>query len=167
MSDESSTSTDAVGAAEAPNVDPARGDEQAQEKGDTDWKAEARKWEARAKENSEAREQLDAIREAEKTEIEKATDRAEKAEFAAQEARTEALRFRIAASHGIGDEDASLFLTGADEETLTRQAQRLSERASDTRKRGNIAPLEGRTNNITTGDAEGRTFVRDLFGSGG
>lgn len=48
----------------------------------TDWKAEARKWEKRAKVNSDAAEKLAAIEEANKTELQKATERAEKAEAA-------------------------------------------------------------------------------------
>lgn len=46
----------------------------------TDWKAEARKWEERAKENKGAAEKLAEIEEANKTELQKATERAEKAE---------------------------------------------------------------------------------------
>lgn len=48
----------------------------------TDWKAEARKWEKRAKANSEAAEKLAAIEEAGKTELQRMTERAEKAESA-------------------------------------------------------------------------------------
>ena len=46
----------------------------------TDWKAEARKWEARAKENNKAAEELAELKEAQLSESEKATKRAEKAE---------------------------------------------------------------------------------------
>jgi hypothetical protein len=44
---------------------------------------------------------------------------------AADQARREALRFRVAASSGISDEDAEIFLTGPDEESIKRQAERL------------------------------------------
>lgn len=47
---------------------------------ETDWKAEARKWETRAKENSEKAKRFDEIEEANKTELEKAQARAQKAE---------------------------------------------------------------------------------------
>lgn len=47
---------------------------------EVDWKAEARKWEARAKENKSKADKLDEIEEASKTALEKATERAEKAE---------------------------------------------------------------------------------------
>ena len=47
---------------------------------ETDWKAEARKWESRAKENSEARQRLSEIEEASKSEAQKLADRAAAAE---------------------------------------------------------------------------------------
>lgn len=46
----------------------------------TDWKAEARKWEARAKEHSAAADKLAAREDADKTELQKALDRATAAE---------------------------------------------------------------------------------------
>lgn len=55
----------------------------------------------------------------------------------------EALRRRVQAAYGIADEDASLFLTGTDEETLTAQAKRLAARASEQQNNGNHAPYEG------------------------
>jgi hypothetical protein len=42
---------------------------------ETDWKAEARKWEDRAKQNKSAAEELDKIREAQKTEEQKRVER--------------------------------------------------------------------------------------------
>lgn len=70
---------------------------------------------------------LDAL-EAEKLSKEERAlkDAADAAERAAR-AEAEALRWRIAARNGISDEDAELFLTGTDEETLTRQAERFKE----------------------------------------
>ena len=49
----------------------------------------------------------------------------EEAAKRAEAAERDALRWKIAARNGISDEDAELFLTGADEETLTAQAERL------------------------------------------
>ena len=71
---------------------------------------------------------LDAINQANETAIEKAQREAKEAQEAAAKATADALRFRVAAKHGISDEDADLFLTGADEDTLARQAARLVER---------------------------------------
>jgi hypothetical protein len=81
---------------------------------------------------------------------------------AAAEAR--ALRSDIAAAHGISAEDRDLFLTGTDEETLTAQAKRLSEREADRKKQGNRAPHEGKTPLLKVDDE--RAAVRSLFGGG-
>lgn len=75
-------------------------------------------------------ERFDEIEEANKTEQQRIAERAESAERERDEARTEALRLRVAAKHAISDEDADLFLTGTDEESLTKQAERLAARES-------------------------------------
>lgn len=41
-----------------------------------------------------------------------------------------ALRYKVALTHKVGLEDAELFLTGSDEDSLNAQAKRLSERTS-------------------------------------
>jgi membrane protein involved in colicin uptake len=89
------------------------------------WKQQARENEKRAKANADAAKRLEQIEEANQSEAEKAAKRLAQAEQDATAARAEALRFRIATRHGISDEDADTFLTGTDEDTLMRQAQRL------------------------------------------
>lgn len=126
-----------------------------------DWKQKAREWEKRAKENKTAADELAAIRESQKSEAEKAAERLATAEKDAADARREALRFRVAAKFQIDDEDADLFLTGSDEETLTRQAQRLAGRASDEKKRG-VVPREGKSPTPAGADPM-REFAKDLF----
>lgn len=74
----------------------------------------------------------------------------------------EALRRRVQAAHGIADEDADLFLTGSDEETLTAQAKRLAERTSERKQNNNVVPREGNT--PKSGDDPMREFVRGVFG---
>lgn len=69
--------------------------------------------------------QLDTLTQANESAVEKAQREATEAKEAAAKATTEALRFRVAAKHGISDEDADLFLHGADAETLERQAAAL------------------------------------------
>ena len=97
---------------------------------EVDWKAEARKWEQRAKENKTAADELSAIREAQKSDAEKAADALASAKAEAEAARASLLRYQVAAQHGITDaDDIALFLTGTDEETLTKQAKRLAERS--------------------------------------
>ena len=104
---------------------------------------------------------LDEIEQANKTEIEKAADRAAKAEQERDKARADALRLRVAAKHGISDEDADLFLTGTDEATLTKQAERLAQRTADRKKQGNHVPREG--SNPKAGDDPMREYARQLF----
>ena len=71
----------------------------------------------------------------------------------------------VAAKHGITDpDDVQLFLTGADEDTLTAQAERLAARQGEQRRKGNYVPNEGRTT-TNTGDADVRAFARQLFDS--
>lgn len=70
---------------------------------------------------------------------------------------------RVQVKHGISDEDASLFLTGTDEDTLTAQAKRLAERESDRKKHGNLAPREGATTNHGDANSDMREFTKSLF----
>lgn len=79
-----------------------------------------------------------------------------------QKVQRDALASRIAAQHGIAPEDADLFLTGSDEETLTAQAQRLAAREADRRKQGNYVPNEGRSPKNPAAD-DMRQFTRALF----
>lgn len=86
-------------------------------------------------------------------------------------AEASALRASVAAEFGISTKkgpkgepsDADLFLTGADESTLTAQAQRLAAREEDRKKQGNFAPKEGNSPS-TSGDANDlRDFTKKLF----
>lgn len=81
------------------------------------------------------------------------------------EAEARALRADIASKHGITAEDRDLFLTGADEETLTAQAKRLAERESERKKRNNHVPNEG--SNPRPAEDERRQLANSLFGSRG
>lgn len=78
-----------------------------------------------------------------------------------QATQREALKRRVQAAHGIADEDADLFLTGTDEETLTAQAKRLAARESERKSNGNHVPREG--NNPQPQEDEMREFARQLF----
>ena len=92
-------------------------------------------------------------------------------EAEANAAKAEALRSRVAAEFGISTKkgpkgepsDADLFLTGADESTLTAQAQRLAGREEDRKKQGNFAPKEGTTTTIGGETEDLRDFARKLF----
>lgn len=126
------------------------------------WKAKAREQEKRAKENAKAAQQLSEIEEAKKSEADKANDRIRELEERATAAQRDALRFKVASKYGIGDEDADLFLNGSDEETLQKQAERLSSKQDERKKQGNRAPNEGAPTPPAEGDD--RQFVRELFG---
>lgn len=92
-------------------------------------------------------------------------DRIAEIEQRAKTAEAKALRAEIANAHGISAEDRDLFLTGVDEETLTAQAKRLSERESERKKQGNHVPREGETKKPPTDNL--RDFTRTLFGEAG
>ena len=107
--------------------------------------------------------QLDALSEASQTETEKATNRATKAETERDDARAESLRLRVAVQHGISIEDADLFLTGTDEQTLTAQAERLTAREADRKKNGNRVAAEGGNPNPKSSSSIAE-FARGMFG---
>jgi hypothetical protein len=131
----------------------------------TDWKAEARKWELRAKENKTAAEELTTLKASQLTDQQKVEERISQMEKRTAEAESRALRADIASKHGISAEDRDLFLTGTDEESLTAQAKRLAEREVERKKTGNVAPKEGEAKTTGKTDAEPREFVKQLFGN--
>ena len=88
---------------------------------ETDWKAEARKWEDRAKANTKAAERLAEIEESNKTELQKATDRAAAAEAKAAEVGARAMRAEVAAAKGI----PAALLSGSTQEELEASADAL------------------------------------------
>lgn len=72
--------------------------------------------------------------------------------------RLDLTRYRVAMRHGITDEeDISLFLTGADEETLERQAERIKVKATTTTPVGVPLHHEGGTP-VKSDDAVARQF---------
>lgn len=111
-----------------PQGDPAPADKPLGENGEKALKAEREARAAAEKSAAALQRQLDEINAANLSDLERAQKAAKDAQDAAAKATAEALRFRVAAKHGISDEDADLFLTGSDTETLERQAARLVER---------------------------------------
>ena len=102
---------------------------------------EAAKYRTEAKANDEARKELDQIKEAQKSDAEKANDKLTNETRRANEATALALRYKIALVKGIAIEDADLFMTATDEDTLNKQADRLAQRTPE-RKPGHI-PTQG------------------------
>ena len=95
------------------------GDQENTEPSEIDWKAEARKWEKRAKENAA---RADKNEDAARRLNQQATRNAESAQ-------RELLRERTARKFGI-DDDLLPFLVGESEEELTERAQVISEKLS-------------------------------------
>ena len=100
----------------------------------TDWKAECRKWEKRAKENDRAAKELAEIREQQMSDLEKALKRAENAEAALQareaaDARAAMVR-DVMEKHRVDPKYADL-LTAEDEAGLIEQAKLIGERFAD------------------------------------
>jgi hypothetical protein len=114
--------------------------------------------------------ELAAIKESQKTDVQKTADRlatadAEVAKIPAKV--SEALREHLVALHKIPAEDAELFLTASDPAVLLKQVERLvargAEKTAEQRKQGNFVPREGNTpSSAGGGDLE---VVRSLFGN--
>lgn len=163
MSGTAAAETDATGTTTSETSSEQQTSTEGDKTSDVDWKAKAREWEKRAKANADAASKLAALEESQKTEAQKLADAKTAAEQAAAEAKAEALRWKIAAKHGISDDDAELFLTGTDEDTLTKQAERLAGVASDRKKNGNHASKEGATQKAAKAD-DLSEFARHVFG---
>lgn len=88
------------------------------------WKAEARKWETRAKENKSAADELKKLKDEKLSDAEKATQATKEAQTAASTATSEALRLRIAMRKGLNESQAKR-LVGTTEEELEADADDL------------------------------------------
>jgi len=127
---------------------PKTGDETLGDAGKKALIAERAEKKALAKANAELVARVKAFEDAQLSDTEKQSKRLAELEKEAASARGEAIRYRIAAKFQVSDEDAELFLTGSDEESLTKQATRLSERAAAAKpKSGAYVPGEGRSAN--------------------
>ena len=93
---------------------------------ETDWQAEARKWEKRAKENKSAADKLAEIEESKKTEIQKAAERAEQAEKRISELERDKGRLSVIATNQIPEEYQDL-VKGDSEEELVASAQKVKQ----------------------------------------
>jgi len=91
---------------------------------DTDWKAEARKWEQRAKANKDAAARLQELEDAQKSEQEKLTEKLSVTEKRAAEAELRAARLEVATEKGLPS-SAVKFLTGDTAEELAASADEL------------------------------------------
>lgn len=92
-------------------------------------KAERSRAAAAEKQAAALQKQIDDLKRAEETAVERAQRELQEAKDAATKATTDAMRFRIAAETGITD-NVDLILTAADEETMRKQADLWKERTS-------------------------------------
>ena len=104
----------------------------------TDWKAMARKWEARSKENAEKAKAYDELQEESKTELQKAKEAAEKAKAELDglkaKAKLDEARRRVAKSAGVPES----LVFGATEDEMEANAKAVAEYAKP--KAGEGAP---------------------------
>lgn len=114
----------------------------------TDWKAQARKWEQRAKENltaakanDDAAKRLGEIEAASKTEAEKVAERLAAAEKRAAELEVKALRSDVALAKGV----PVALLTGSTQEELEQAADALIEYRGEQKQAPSSSAL-GRVN---------------------
>ena len=96
------------------------------EPADVDWKKEARKHEARAKENAKAAEELEKIRAKNRTAEENATKAAEQAAKERDEAKAEAAIERAARKHGLTDDKDLEVLQGLPADKVEAVAKALA-----------------------------------------
>jgi hypothetical protein len=106
---------------------------------------------------------LDQLEQANKSETDKFSERIASLETENTAIKSQAVRSRIQAKFSVSDEDAELFLTGADEASLTKQAERLAARDTERKKQGNRVPKEGTS--TKSGAEPMREFARNLFGA--
>lgn len=128
---------------------------------ETDWKAEARKWEARAKENKAKADAYDEAQEAAKSDLQKAQERIaqleqEKDERAKKDEHA-ALVKKVMAEQKVDAKYASL-LTAATEEDLVAQAKLIGERFADP-----VVTEGGKPPQVGDKDAEMKAFAHSLF----
>lgn len=128
----------------------------------TDWKAMSRKWERQAKANKDKADAYDRLQEESKSDLQRATERAEKAERelgslkAAQE--LSKARERVARETGVPAE----LIRGEDEKAMAAYARDLLKWARPTAPR---APRPGSfSDRAGDADAARRELARQLFG---
>ena len=110
--------------------------------------------------------ELRQLKEADKTESQKAADRAAEAEERADKAEAQAARLNAAVKHGLSEDDLEL-LEGVPADKIEERAAKLAQRlaVSSDNKPGPHVPREGVTNPPPKAD-EMRQFTRNLFGRG-
>jgi len=128
---------------------------------ETDWQAEAKKWERRAKENHAAAQKLTQIEESQKSEQQKQSDRLAAAEQRAATAEHRMLRYEVAAEKGLPADLAGI-LSGDNREDLEAQADTLLKHLNSTGGKPKPPPADAVAGR--GGNGGGRE-PRDIFAS--
>lgn len=149
MSDTTTAETEATTATTTTETEPAQ---------EPDWKAEARKWEERAKANKTAAERLAEIEEANKTEAQKAAERLTALERENETLKTSSLRAEVAAAKGV----PLALLSGSSREELEAQAEALIAYRGE--KKPAVDPALGREA-APSGDGKTGDWLRDQIAS--
>lgn len=126
----------------------------AAEQKEIDWKAEARKHEARAKENFELAKKWKEYEESQKTEDEKRAEELAKTRLELEELRTESLKKDIAAEKGVPTK-ALKYLSGSTREELEAQADEILSiitESATTKQNTKVNPEQGKPNGNTESD---------------
>lgn len=133
--------------------------------GQTDWKAEARKWQRRAQENFEKARAYDDDQEKQKSELQKAQEEAaawkKQVDDLNAKAEADAARAKVARETGVPAE----LIAGDDEDSMREFAEAVAKwgkpsSAPRTRKPGSFANDAGESK-----DAAKRELARRMFGS--
>lgn len=147
-----------------PSTEEATTNETAQEpqgSPETDWKAEARKWEARAKADHEAANQWREFETSQKSDVEKMSEELARFKAEASEASTKLLKFEVASQKGIPAEALEL-LNGSTREELERAADKLLSLIADQSKPNTPKPDLNQGKPPVGGSSTGDQFAAAL-----
>lgn len=126
-----------------------------------DWKAEARKWEARAKADHEAANQWREFETSQKSEVEKMADELARFKAEASESSTKLLKFEIASQKGIPTEALDL-LNGSTRQELESSADKLLSLIADQSKPNTPKPDLNQGKPSSGGQSTGDQFAAAL-----
>lgn len=126
-----------------------------------DWKAEARKWENRAKADHEAAKNWREFEQSQKSEVEKMSDELARYKAEASEASSKLLKFEVASQKGIPAEALDL-LTGSNREELESAADKLLSLIADQSKPNTPKPDVNQGKPSTGGSSTGDQFAAAL-----
>jgi alanyl-tRNA synthetase len=157
----------------AEDKDDAKEPETGTDAAEVDWEAKyreerkyARMWEERAKTNKSAADELEKLKESEKSELEKAQDEARKAQAALdalkKSAETDKLKAKVASETGVPAE----FIVGDDEEDMREYAKKLAEhfKPATAPKVGGAGKVPRERGAADINDAK-RELAREMFGT--